>query len=298
MTEEATAVSTSRPLVTVAMSVRDNASTVSQAVRSILTQTYGNFEFVIVNDGSKDATAAVLAQFTDPRVRVISHVESAGLATRLNEIIALARGEFIARMDGDDFSYPNRLESQLAFLLEHPEIDLTGASAIAFRSTGTPIGAFRVQPSHDQICSRPEAGFGLPHPTWFGRTTWFRRFPYRADVGRAEDQLMLLAAYPASRFANLTEPLLGYRQDIPKVRHITQSRLPYLRVIAQQSLAAGEWGLMGRAALQQIGRTVITVAELGLGRGERMLARRFREITGEERARFNSVRKQLMSTAT
>jgi glycosyltransferase involved in cell wall biosynthesis len=287
-----------KPIITVAMSVRDNASTVGEAVRSILTQTYGDFEFVIVNDGSRDSTACVLAQFSDPRIRVISHPASAGLAVRLNEIVALARGEFIARMDGDDFSYPERLESQLAFLREHPGIDLTGAGAIAFRPMGTPIGAFRVQPSHDQICSRPEAGFGLPHPTWFGRAAWFRRFPYRADVGRAEDQLKLLAAYQTSRFANLTAPLLGYRQDIPRVRHITNSRLPYLRVIAQQALQAGEWGLMGRAAVQQIGRTAITVAELGLGRGERMLARRFRAITGQELARFNSVRNELMSTAT
>ncbi len=296
MNAEPPATPASMPLITVAMSVRDNAATVGTAIRSVLEQTYPHFEFIVVNDGSVDATAAEIAKFTDPRLRTIFHATSAGLAARLNEIVALARGTFIARMDGDDFSYPERFERQLAFLQTHPDVDLVGAGAIAFRSSGTPIGAFRLETQHDAICNRPEAGFGLPHPTWFGRTSWFRRFPYRTDVGRAEDQSALLDAYRTSRFANLPEPLLGYRQDIPKFHHITHSRLPYLRAITRQAAQMGDFGLASRSVVQQLGRTAITVSELALGRGERMLARRFREITSEERTRFHAVCNGLSSS--
>ncbi|MFW1485306.1 hypothetical protein ACEV9B_24160, partial [Vibrio parahaemolyticus] len=69
-----------------------------------------------------------------------------------------------------------------------------------------------------------------------------------------------------SRFANLPEPLLGYRQDIPKVAHITQSRLPYLRAFATDAARHGNWTAIPAAAIQQIGRTAVAVAELSLGR--------------------------------
>ena len=116
MNAEPPATPASMPLIIVAMSVRDNAATVGTAIRSVLEQTYPHFEFIVVNDGSVDATAAEIAKFTDPRLRTIFHATSAGLAARLIEIVALARGTFIARMDGDDFSYPERFERQLGWL--------------------------------------------------------------------------------------------------------------------------------------------------------------------------------------
>ena len=287
MTSEANA---SGPLVTVAMSVRNNGQTVGVAIRSILAQTYGNFEFVIVDDGSSDDTARVITGFGDARIRVIHDGRSLGLAARLNQIVDEARGTYIARMDGDDFSYPDRFARQVAFLEANPAIDLLGTSAVAFSSSGEVLGAFTVSTKHEAIVARPDIGFAVAHPTWMGRTSWFRRVPYSQTLKRGQDQVKLLATFATSRFANLAEPLLGYRQDLPRINHITQSRLPYLRAVVQQAARAGDWGLAGRAMVQQLGRTAVTVTELAIGRGERMLDRRFRPVTSEELTRFFYVR--------
>ncbi|MEQ1695742.1 MAG: glycosyltransferase family A protein [Hyphomicrobiaceae bacterium] len=283
------------PLVTVAMAVRNNAETVGVAIRSILAQTYGSFEFVIVNDGSTDGTAGVIAGFEDCRIRVIDDGQSKGLAARLNQIVDEARGAYVARMDGDDFSYPDRFARQVAFLEARPDVDLVGSSAIAFGPSGAILGAFVVPESHAALVARPEIGFAIPHPTWMGRMEWFRRVPYSAALKRGQDQAKLLASYRTSGFANLTVPLLGYRQDIPKINQITQSRLPYLGAVVSQAVHERDWGLAGRCAVQQLGRTAVTVTELAMGRGERMLARRFRAVTHEERDRFIDVRDGLIS---
>lgn len=281
------------PLVSVAMSVRNNADTVGLAIRSVLAQTYPHFELVIVDDGSRDRTAAEIARFPDPRIRIIADGETRGLARRLNQIAKGARGLLIARMDGDDFSYPDRFAKQVAFLTTNPDIDVVGSSAIAFQPSGAALGAFRVEATHEQICARPEIGFGMPHPTWMGRTSWFQRFPYNERIARGQDQSKLLSAYRESRFANLTEPLLGYRQDIPKVAHLTQSRLPYLAALARHAAQQGNWRVLARGALQQLGRTAFGVASIALGGGEGLISRRYRPATPQEIERFCAVRQQL-----
>jgi glycosyltransferase involved in cell wall biosynthesis len=124
------------------MPVRNAERTIIRAIKSVLAQTYPHFELVIIDDGSTDTTATRIASVTDPRIKLIVDGGSLGLAARLNEIAAVARGSLIARMDGDDFSYPDRFERQVAFLNANPAIDLVGTSAIAFRPTGEPLGTF------------------------------------------------------------------------------------------------------------------------------------------------------------
>lgn len=284
-----TVTSNPTPLITVAMVVRNAELTISRAIGSILQQTYPHFELVIIDDGSTDATAARIASFVDPRIKRIVGGASQGLAGRLNEIAAIANGTLIARMDGDDFCYPDRFERQVAFLRLNPDVDLVGTSAMAFSPTNRPLGTFRLPTTHEEICAHPATGFAIPHPTWMSRTTWFQRFPYSQAVRRGQDQLKLLSSYRQSRFANLPEPLLGYRQDKPKISHITQSRLPYLRAIAHDAMRSRDPFLLTRAAIQQLGRTAVGVAALTMGGAEQLLARRFEPATPAELNRFYAV---------
>src|SRR4051794_36827493 len=115
------------PLVSIGMPVRNNEKTLGVAVRSIVRQTYPQWELLLINDGSTDGTLEVARGFCDERIRVIDEPESRGLPARLNQAVAAARGEYFARMDGDDLSYPERLERQVAYLQAHPEVDLVGA---------------------------------------------------------------------------------------------------------------------------------------------------------------------------
>ena len=117
----------SDPMVTVAMSVHNAAPTLESALQSILWQTFQDWELIVVDDGSTDQTPRILSRFTDRRVRLVQGEEGQkGLAFRLNQCVQLARGKYIARMDADDISYPERLERQVQYLETHPDIDLLG----------------------------------------------------------------------------------------------------------------------------------------------------------------------------
>src|SRR6185437_5833210 len=108
------------PLVSVIMSMRNSAATVDAAVRSVLQQTLQDWELIVVDDGSSDQSGAIVARHGDPRIRLVREATSAGLAARLNQMVALGRGEFIARMDADDICFPDRLSRQVARLREEP----------------------------------------------------------------------------------------------------------------------------------------------------------------------------------
>ena len=115
------------PRVTVLMPVYNGAVHLREAIDSILNQTYRDFEFLIIDDGSQDNSVEVVQSYEDPRIRLIRNEANIGLPATLNKGIRLARGEYIARMDGDDAALPERLERQVAFLDLHPEIGMVGA---------------------------------------------------------------------------------------------------------------------------------------------------------------------------
>ena len=113
------------PRVSVVMSVYNEEEYIGEAIDSILQQTFGDFEFVIIDDGSVDRTPMVLERYHDPRMRVY-HQANQGQSSALNQAIRLSSGCYIARMDGDDISLPKRLEREVRFLDAHPEIGLVG----------------------------------------------------------------------------------------------------------------------------------------------------------------------------
>ena len=94
------------PRVSVVMAVYNGAPYVAQGIESLLSQTFGDFELIVVNDGSTDGTAEIVRRFDDPRVRFVENERNLGLAPSLNRGLALARGEFVARQDADDVSEP------------------------------------------------------------------------------------------------------------------------------------------------------------------------------------------------
>lgn len=113
------------PRVTVLMSVYNGRAYLAEAVRSILDQTFDDFEFLIIDDGSTEPVEEIVSTFSDPRIRFVSQ-ENIGLTRALNRGLALARGEYVARMDADDFSVPTRLESQVKEMATNENMDLVG----------------------------------------------------------------------------------------------------------------------------------------------------------------------------
>lgn len=118
------------PSISVVMPVYNAAKYVHAAVESILRQSYGNFEFIIIEDASTDDTPLIVEKYSveDPRIRIIKNERNSGVAASLNKGLDNARGEFIARMDADDISYPQRLRKQMDFLIKNPDICLVATS--------------------------------------------------------------------------------------------------------------------------------------------------------------------------
>jgi len=216
------------------MSVHNGAATVGSAIRSLLWQTFSDWELLIVNDASTDATLQICRQFQDSRIRLVDESQRRGLAARLNQCINHARGTYVARMDADDIAYPERFERQILYLKSHPHIDLLGHGAVLFKGDGQVIGVYPTACEHDEICSRPWWGFPLAHPTWMGKRSWFSCHPYSEDLIKGQDQELLLRSYRTSRFAALPDILLGYRMEGISVKKSWWGRLSYCRQLVRQ----------------------------------------------------------------
>src|SRR5438128_1502737 len=226
-------------LVSVGLVVRNAERTLSLAVRSIVAQTYPHWELLVADDGSRDGTTKILHSFRDKRIHVIGHTQSLGLAARLNELTELSRGKYFARMDGDDFAFPERLAGQVRFLELHPEVDLLGCGTINFEGEGKIVGKSRAAATHEEICRHPWRGFPLSHPTWMGRSDWFRANRYDARLRRAQDFDLLLRTFQTSRFHCLAEPLLGYRVEQFTLPRQFRSRKNVIRILLRHTTRPG-----------------------------------------------------------
>src|SRR5262245_17003824 len=160
--------------------------TLTDTLRSVFAQTFRDWELLLVDDGSSDGSLELARGVRDDRVRVISDGQRLGLPARLNQIAALARGEYLARMDPDDLMHPARLERQVAFLDAHPEIDLVGTGAFTIDGCNRPRGIRGVGALNTTPSAVLRHGLFL-HPTVTGRTDWFRKNPYDPSFARSQD---------------------------------------------------------------------------------------------------------------
>ena len=109
------------PKISVVLPVFNEEMYVGEAIESILAQTFTEFQFLIINDGSSDASEKIIKSFKDKRIQLVTNVENLGLSQSLNKGIGLSQGEYIARMDANDIALESRLEEQLSFMENHPK---------------------------------------------------------------------------------------------------------------------------------------------------------------------------------
>src|ERR1700722_191824 len=267
-----------RPVVSVIMSMRNSASTVGAAVRSVLIQTLRDWEMIVIDDGSSDRSSDIVEGLHDERIRLVREAHSAGLAARLNQAVTLSKGEFIARMDADDICFPERLAGQVARLREDPQLDLVGCAAVVF-SGGKLIGELPAVLNHGEIVARPFVGFPLPHPTWCGRASWFRNNPYNAELRYAEDQDLLLRSFRHSRLGGLDQILLGYRQDQLALKKLIPGRATFARSAWRNGLATGELFPALAGIADHAAKGMTDVATLALGFHRQMQLRRLKPVS-------------------
>jgi len=205
------------PVVSILMPVRNEEKYLKAALASIKAQTSTDWEFVVVDDGSTDRTAEILAAAEDTRIRVLQN-NGKGLVPALNLGLKECRGKFIARMDGDDISHPERLAQQVAVFNKQPETGLVASSFRHFPRRGLKIGMLAYEEwqnsltTHDDIMADIFVESPFVHPgVMFRKEIAVRLGGYR-DMGWAEDyDLWLRMAGTGVRFAKIDEPLIFWR---------------------------------------------------------------------------------------
>jgi len=203
----------SSPVITVLMPVYNAERYIVKAVKSVLDQTYQDFEFLIINDGSTDQSVKLIQELGDPRLRVID-TENQGVAAALYLGIKMARGLYIARMDADDESLPNRLEVEKRCLDEHPEIAVVHGSVEYIDSEGQPVFLERDE-GHSNIITKWLLNWkNVPiHSTVMMRASILKEHAlnYRIEMNRAEDFDLWNRIARVGDFMYLPDILIRYR---------------------------------------------------------------------------------------
>jgi Glycosyl transferase family 2 len=268
----------SSPVVSIGMPVYNCQETLDVAVRSILRQTFQDWELLILDDGSSDKTVQIGSTFEDPRIQLIADGLHKGIPRRRNQAIKMSRGRYFGLLDGDDVAYPERIERQVEYLERHPEIDLLGSGMLVFRGDGVALGSRPGPKTHEEICQRPLDGFCIGHSTWMGRTQWFCAHPYDAKATRGEDQVLLLRNYSASCFACLPEILCGYREERLNLGKILRGRYSFGAAVFIECLERKNYFTAIVATLRQLGKAFVDILAIATGLNYVLLRHRARSL--------------------
>ena len=199
-------------MISIVLPTYNNEQTIFYSINSILNQSYQNFELIIINDFSTDKTKQVIQSFNDNRIVYLENDKNIGGTKSIIKGIENAKGDFIARMDGDDIAVPERLEIQLNYLTNNPNIDLVASNIIFFtKNKVTGISDLKI---YKQKMFKFLYTIGLPHSTWMAQVKFFKNLIYDPKMLVAQDQDLLLRAHYSCKFTLLKEPLVFFQ--IPK----------------------------------------------------------------------------------
>lgn len=219
------------PEISVVLPVYNGGKFLNEAIESIISQTYDNFEFIIINDGSTDQSLNIINDYAaiDSRIRVISR-ENKGLVYSLNEGIDLAKGKYIARMDADDISLPERFELQYNFMEKHSDITILGTFIDAFgddEETCIHIEKWfneKINDKNEHI--KASRGCPVPHPTVMMKTDFAKSEGYSDLYPTMEDyELWIRAISKGYKISNLDIRLLKYRVHSKSKSHTEKGKI-------------------------------------------------------------------------
>jgi len=222
------------PKITVLMPVYNGEKHLKEAIESILNQTFKDFEFLIINDGSTDRSVEIIESYSDPCIRLVHNEQNLGLITTLNRGFDLCKGEYIARMDADDISLSIRLEKQVKFLDSNPDISICSSLIKTFGDINPSV--FRYPEDHESIRSTLLFKNSIAHPAVMMRNSAIKGLYFDSSFKHAEDYELWARASKYLKFYNLQEVLLLYRMHNKQVsqHHIEEQSASSRKIMLSQ----------------------------------------------------------------
>lgn len=221
------------PKITVLMSVYNSEKFLREAMDSILNQSFKDFEFLIINDGSTDKTAKILQSFHDPRINIINNKVNIGLTKSLNKGLKIAKGEYIARQDADDVSVSNRLDKQYNYLEKHRQIFLVGSGAYNIDEKGKIETIWNPLTSSELIKKTLYKNNCIYHPTIMFRNEenifYREKFIYTQDY---DFYLILLSK--GKKLNNIKEPIIKYRINPEGISWVNKTKQKLFEIKAKE----------------------------------------------------------------
>ena len=286
----------SAPLVSITSAFYNTGPVLLEMVKSVLAQTFQDFELVLLDDGSTDGSRALAESIVDPRVRVFTNGRNLGRSVSLNRLTGLARGKYIARMDSDDMCAPTRIQKQVELMEAGRELDAVGTGMMYLDRAGQPLGDWYANPSQAVICRQPRRIIGLAHGSMLARRAWLAKYRYDETLKLAVDYSLLLRAYRESRFSNVPEPLYYYRFDPSfSLKKQFRTRRMVARFLYADCRRAGRLDQAVWHWLIQYGKFAATTLMFATGWRSRLMARRFKALSGAERAAYDAELEKIRS---
>jgi glycosyltransferase involved in cell wall biosynthesis len=201
------------PKVSVILPAYNAEKYIAETIESILNQTYKDFEFIIVNDCSTDSTKEIIENFAkqDKRIRLVSNDRNLKVSKTANKGIELANGEYIARTDSDDWSYPDRLEKQLKFMESNPEVVLLSGNMEICDATLNIKNQTHFPTTNDEIIKVILQYNPTVHSAMMFKKETFKNVGGYGGINSSEDYLLLMKMASKGKIANLDDVLIKYR---------------------------------------------------------------------------------------
>lgn len=224
-----------KPAISVIMPVYNTAKYLPLAIGSILNQTYSNFEFIIIDDGSSDNSWKIIKEcaLKDRRIKARQNLSNLGICRTLNYGLSLAQGKYIARMDGDDWSYPDRLFKQISFMKTHPKVVICGGNIQVCRSDLKLLN-HKTYPETDKKIRESLLRMNpFAHPAiMYKKETVLKAGGYNEKLFYVEDYDLYFRLGNLGKFANIGATLLKFRvrYDSFSYTHITRQAVLHLYV--------------------------------------------------------------------
>lgn len=284
-------------LVSIGIPFYNSKKYLEDAIKSVVKQTYSNWELILMDDGSSDSSIDIASAYEakDNRISVVSDGKNLGLPKRLNQLSKLSKGYYYARMDADDIMHSDRIKDQVAYLKENPEIDLLGSGLISIDNenniTGIRKGSFLNNVTLQMVIKMT----WCVHPTITGKLEWFQNNPYDEDLRRAQDYELWIRTADKSKFVRLSAPYLFYREaSTPSLSKYVQSTQYSLNTFRKNRSKIGVFNVLKLSISKLLKLSVYFVFSI-FGLTDKLIERRSVKLEKKDKDFYTNILNKIIS---